>query len=221
MAIGTIIEQDQGLAFYQQNYPELKPILGFLTWKVVILLNLDHVYTSYWFIALLVLFSASLLACTLTVQFPVLRRLRRWNFYTILKRINGFNENLPSNTVNKLAYQLHISDYNLFRQGKKNYAYAGLIGRFGPIVVHASIILLLLGSTQGAFGGYLAQEVIPRGEVFHTQNLVKLGNISQIRQQLSWRINDFWITYTDGLKANQFYSDLSLITNDGKEVINL
>lgn len=218
VAIGTVIEQDQSLSFYQQNYPENNPILGLIDWKLLLFFNFDHVYTSYWFIALLFLFALSLLSCTLSVQFPVLRRLRRWKFYTNVKKANGIGQILPANTTNNLAYQLHKSNYNVFRQGKKNYAYSGLLGRFGPIVVHASIILLLVGSTIGSFGGYMAQEIVPRGEFFHTQNLIKFGNFSLIPQDLSWRVNDFWITYTEELKTNQFYSDLSLLDNFGNEL---
>jgi cytochrome c biogenesis protein len=218
VAIGTVIEQDQTLAFYQQNYTETKPILGFLTWKLVIFLSLDHVYTSYWFIILLFLFGASLMSCTLSVQLPVLRRLRIWKFYKDVKKVNGINNTVPINTSNNVVYQLHLSNYNVFRQGKKNYAYSGLLGRFGPIVVHTSIILLLVGSTIGSFGGYMAQEIVPRGEFFHTQNLIKFGSVSNIPQNLSWRVNDFWITYTEDFKTNQFYSDLSLLDNLGNEL---
>ena len=218
VALGTIIEQDQSIAFYQQNYPENTPVLGFITWKLLILFSLDHIYTSYWFSAILFLFALSLLSCTLSVQLPVLRRLRRWQFYTDVKKANGVNNSLPINTINNLAFQLHNSNYNVFRQGKKNYAYSGLSGRFGPIVVHASIILLLLGSTIGSFGGYIAQEIVPRGEFFHVQNLIKFGGLSEIPQNFSWRVNDFWITYTEEFKTNQFYSDLSLIDNFGNEL---
>ena len=73
---------------------------------------------------------------------------------------------------------------------------SGLLGRVGPIVVHGSLILLLLGSLIGSFGGYTAQEIIPRGEIFHIQNLTKFGNLTAIPQDLSCRINNFWITYT-------------------------
>ena len=59
---------------------------------------------------------------------------------------------------------------------------------------------------------------MPRGEFFHTQNLIKFGNVSQIPQNISWRVNDFWITYTEEFKTNQFYSDLSLIDNLGNEI---
>tara|TARA_B100000475_G_scaffold73607_1_gene52780 strand:- start:649 stop:1947 length:1299 start_codon:yes stop_codon:yes gene_type:complete len=218
VAVGTIIEQDQNLAFYQQNYPENNPIWGFINWKGLILFNLDHIYTSYWFLLLLFLFSLSLIACTLTVQLPVLRRLRRWKFYINAENLNAIGKTLPIDTISSVNYQLHASKYNVFKQGKKNYAYSGLLGRFGPIVVHASLILLLIGSTVGSFGGYMAQEVVPRGEFFHSQNLVKLGRISNITQDISWRVNDFWITYTEDFKTNQFYSDLSLIDNRGNEL---
>ena len=65
---------------------------------------------------------------------------------------------------------------------------------------------------------YTAQEIIPRGEVFHVQNLLKSGNISYIPQSFSWRVNDFWITYTNEFRTNQFYSDLSLLDNSGFEI---
>ena len=42
--------------------------------------------------------------------------------------------------------------------------------------------------------------------------------MSNIPQEISWRVNDFWITYTETLKTNQFYSDLSLLDNFGNEI---
>ena len=92
------------------------------------------------------------------------------------------------------------------------------MGRAAPIVVHFSITILLIGSTIGLFGGYTAQEIVPRGEIFHIQNLTKFGNVSYIPQTLSCRINNFWITYTNELKTDQFYSDLSLFDQQGNEV---
>ena len=76
----------------------------------------------------------------------------------------------------------------------------------------------MVGSTLGSFSGYTAQEIVPRGEISHIQNLTKFGNFSYIPQKTSFRINDFWITYTKDLKTDQFYSDLSLLIEDGKEI---
>jgi cytochrome c biogenesis protein len=218
IALGTFIEQEQSLSFYQQNYPETKPILGFINWGIILALKLDHIYTSSWFILLLIIFSISLLSCTLTVQLPSLRRFRRWKFFTNLINGGGIEKELSTSTNNAANYTLHYSNYHTFRQGKKNYAYSGLLGRVGPVIVHASIILLLIGSSIGAFGGYLAQEIIPRGEIFHVQNLVKSGNFGHVPQTITWRVNDFWITYTKNLKTKQFYSDLSLLDTNGNEL---
>jgi cytochrome c biogenesis protein len=71
--LGTVIEQGQGLAFYQANYPEKPALFGFLTWKVLLTAGLDHVYRTWWYLGLLVLFGASLLSCTFKRQLPALK----------------------------------------------------------------------------------------------------------------------------------------------------
>ena len=220
IAIGTIIEQNQSISFYKENYTETKPVLGFISWKLILFLNLNEIYTSYFFIFLLLLLGSSLLACSFTTQLPALKKFRLWNFLKYPEQFKKFTSKSTQTlkTANNIIFTLYKEDYHIFRQGKKNYAYSGLLGRVAPIVVHFSILLLLLGSTLGSFNGYEAQEIIPRGEIFHIQNLIKSGDLSYVSQNLSWRINDFWITYTKDLKTNQFYSDLSLIDNFGSEI---
>lgn len=220
IGIGTIIEQDQSLAFYQKNYPESAPIFGFLTWKIIKFFNLDILYTSWWFTTILFLFGSSLLACTFTTQLPSLKTFKQWTFRlkpAQYKQLN-INDLLDLEYSNTAIYNIHSKSYQFFRQRNKSYAYSGLLGRVGPIVVHGSLILLLLGSLVGSFGGYTAQEIIPRGEVFHIQNLTKFGNLTAIPQDLSCRINNFWITYTKERKIDQFYSDLSVLDYDGQEL---
>jgi cytochrome c biogenesis protein len=220
IALGTIIEQDQDLNFYKDNYSEIKPMFGFLTWKIILFFNLDRIYTSWWFIMMLFLFGSSLLACTFTTQLPSLKTFKIWKFNSQLSDYSnlGVSENLNSGGFNTVAYNCNVNRYHFFQQNKKGYAYSGLLGRIGPIVVHASIILLLVGSTFGSFGGYIAQELIPRGEIFHVQNLTKFGDFSYVPQNISCRINNFWITYTKELKTDQFYSDLSILDKEGKEL---
>ena len=220
IAIGTFIEQDQALSFYRTNYPEVNPILGFVTWKFILALQLNQIYTSYWFLFILVLFGVTLMACTFTTQLPSLKQFKLWKFVTNSKRLNQFSskDNFKKSSVNSVFYFLNKDNYHTFRQGEKNYAYSGLLGRFAPIIVHFSILLLLLGSSIGSLSGYTAQEIIPRGEIFHIQNLIKSGDFSHVSQNLAWRVNDFWITYTKESKTNQFYSDLSLLDIYGNEI---
>ena len=220
IAFGTIIEQDQSLNFYKTSYPETNPVFGFLNWKLIKFLNLDKLYSAWWFIVILFLFGLSLLSCTFTTQLPSLKTFKIWKFITSAQQYKKLkvNDKFLLGFSNTVAFNCNDKRYHFFRQHKKSYAYSGLLGRVAPIVVHASIIVLLLGSTLGSFAGYTAQEIVPRGEIFHIQNLTKFGNVSYIPQNLSYRINNFWITYTKDLKTDQFYSDLSLFDQKGNEI---
>jgi len=219
IALGTFIEQGQSIIFYKTNYPESSPIFGFVDWQFIFAFGLNEVYTSYWFILILFIFGLSLISCTFTTQLPLLKQFKRWQFITSDERFKKLNtSDLLNLTANNLAYRLHKNHYHIFRQNTKSYSYSGLLGRIGPIFVHFSIICLILGSLWSSFSGYTAQEIVPRGEIFHVQNLLKSGNTSYVPQSFSWRVNDFWITYTDQSKTSQFYSDLSVLNNEGVEV---
>lgn len=220
IALGTIIEQDQSLNFYKENYPETNPLFGFLSWKTITFLSLNKIYTSSLFIIVLIFFGGSLLSCTFTTQLPSIKNFKIWKFIAQYSQYDKLrvNSTIKTGISNTIAFNCNKNNYHFFRQSKKGYAYSGLLGRIAPIVVHASIIILLIGSTVGAFVSYTAQEIIPRGEIFHIQNLTKLGNLSYIPQDITCRINNFWITYTKELKTDQFYSDLSLFDQKGNEL---
>ena len=76
IAIGTIIEQSQPLSFYKENYSEINPMFGFLTWKIILALNLNEIYTAWWFLILLGLLASSLLSCTFTTQLPSIKNFK-------------------------------------------------------------------------------------------------------------------------------------------------
>ena len=220
IAIGTIIEQEQSLNFYKESYPEASSLFGFLNWRVITGLGLDRVYTAWWFLIVLFIFGSSLLACTFTTQLPSVKTFKLWKFITSPAQYKNLkvNDNLKSGITNVVAFNCNDNKYHFFRQREKNYAYSGLLGRVSPIIVHASIVILLIGSTLGSFAGYTAQEIVPRGEIFHIQNLTKFGDLSSIPQAFYCRVNNFWITYTPEQKTDQFYSDLSLFDNQGNEI---
>lgn len=77
-AIGTIIEQNKPLQFYQSAYPDgPNKVLGFLTYNWIFALQWDHIYTSNYFLGLMALLGASLAACTSTRQLPMVKVARR------------------------------------------------------------------------------------------------------------------------------------------------
>ncbi|MEG5066423.1 cytochrome c biogenesis protein [Microcoleus sp. B3-A4] len=219
---GTVIEQGQSVPFYQSNYPEHPALFGFLTWKVVLIAGLDHVYRTWWFLSILILFGSSLTACTFTRQFPALKAARRWKFYEEPKQFEklALSAELETVALSSLEPLLQQKNYRIFREGEKVYARKGIIGKVGPIIVHASMLIILAGSIWGAMTGFLGQEIVPSGETFQVQNILDAGPWAapQIPKDWSMRVNRFWIDYTPEGGIDQFYSDLSVLDKTGQEV---
>ncbi|MEG4494629.1 cytochrome c biogenesis protein [Microcoleus sp. D3_18_C4] len=219
---GTVIEQGQSVPFYQSNYPEHPALFGFLTWKVVLIAGLDHVYRTWWFLSILILFGSSLTACTFTRQFPALKAARRWKFYEEPKQFEklALSAELETVALSSLEPLLQQKNYRIFREGEKVYARKGIIGKIGPIIVHASMLIILAGSMWGAMTGFLGQEMVPSGETFQVQNILDAGPWArpQIPKDWSMRVNRFWIDYTPEGGIDQFYSDLSVLDKTGQEV---
>ncbi|MFN4280187.1 cytochrome c biogenesis protein [Thermosynechococcus sp.] len=217
---GTVIEQGQPLSFYQTHYPEDPALFGFLSWRVLLALGLDHVYRTPWYLTLLVLFGASLIACTLSRQVPALLGAHRWQYYTEPRQFTklALSTTISQGSLNTLATTLRAKGYRVWQADNQLYARKGIIGRIGPIVVHGSMILILLGGILGALTGFMAQELVPSGETFHLQHLVQAGPLARLPQDWSVKVNRFWIDYTDAGDIDQFYSDLSVLDAQGQEV---
>ena len=79
-SFGSVIEQDENILFYQQNYPLDKPIYGFINSNLILFLGLDHIYRTWWFLLLLFILGISLISCTITRQFPVLKSSKDYLF---------------------------------------------------------------------------------------------------------------------------------------------
>jgi cytochrome c biogenesis protein len=216
---GTIIEQDQSIESYEINYPLTNPVFGFLTWNVILNLGLDHVYKTWWFFTLIFLFGLSLITCTSLQQLPSLKIARRCQFFRKpgqFYRLKIFTT-LSNFSFNKILLKIKDNQYSIFQQKNIVYCYKGLIGRIAPILVHLSMILILLGTIIGSLFGFKAQEIVPKTENFHIQNIINSGQLSVI-PKTSTRVNDFWITYTKNRTISQFYSDLSILDTKGNEI---
>lgn len=219
---GTVIEQGQSIAFYQANYPEHPALFGFLTWKVLLLLELDHVYRTWWFLSILILFGTSLTACTFTRQLPALKVARQWKFYEELKQFEklALSAEIEGGSLNHLEQVLQQRRYRVFRESGKIYARKGIAGKIGPIIVHASMLMILAGSMWGAMTGFSAQEMVASGESFQIKNITDAGPWAEPQFPKDWsvRVNRFWIDYTPEGTIDQFYSDLSVLDRAGTEV---
>jgi len=215
---GTIIEQDQPIEIYKINYPLTNPIFGFLSWDRILQFGLDHVYKTWWFLGLIFLFGCSLILCSFLQQLPSLKIARRCQFFRTTSTFYRLKISTILNnfSFNKIVSRINKQQYSIFQQKNMVYCYKGLIGRIAPIIVHFSMILILLGTIIGSLFGFKAQEIVPKTENFHIQNVLTNGPLSII-SQTSARINDFWITYTKTKTISQFYSDISILDSQGNE----
>ncbi len=217
--IGTVIEQDQSIEVYKLNYPITNQVFGFLSWDIILKFGLDHVYKTWWFITFIILFGLSLLTCTILQQLPSLKISRRCQFFRTSQQFKRLKitTKLKTNNFHQLLFKIKETKYSIFHQRNIIYAYKGLIGRIAPIIVHFSMILILIGTVIGSINGFKAQEIIPKTETFHIQNILNNGQFTLV-PKVSTRVNDFWITYTKQTTITQFYSDISILNYDGNEI---
>jgi cytochrome c biogenesis protein len=217
ISIGSFIEQDQSSSFYQENY--IKPIFGFVNWSFIITFGFDHIYTTPWFLFLLILFAITLSSCTFTRQFPLFVSSKEFFFKT---KKNSFLRLSFSFQIQKLysipewiLLKLQTFQFFLFQKRNLVYGYKGLIGRISPMFVHFSLLLILLGAGLGTCFNFKLQQSFPKGETSHLQNPMSIGVFSFL-PQINIRVNDFWVEYEKN-QIHQFYSNISILDNFGKE----
>jgi len=217
-SLGSFIEQDEPISFYEENYAT--PIYGFINTNFILNLGLDHVYSTWWFLSLLITLGISLISCTITRQFPLFQNSKDYFFK---KKGNSFLT-LPFCVKLKNIYYLKeiillkIQNLNfyVYQNGNLLYGYKGLIGRISPILVHLSLLIILGGASIGAFKNFKVQEILPKGEIFHIQNPIKVGWLTPL-PTITTRVNDFWVEYENN-RIHQFYSNLSILDNYGNEI---
>ncbi|KAM7253558.1 hypothetical protein ACFE04_021712 [Oxalis oulophora] len=224
MAIGTGIDQGEKPEYYFQNYPEENPVLGFFTWRWVLTLGFDHMFSSPIFLGTLILLGASLMACTYTTQIPLVKVAKRWNFMQSAEAIRKqeFSDTLPSASVQDLGVLLMGAGYEVFIKGPCLYAFKGLVGRYSPIGVHLAMLLIMAGGTLSAAGSFKGAVTVPQGLNFVMGDVLgPTGFLSTPTDAFNTEVhvNKFYIDYYDSGDVLQFHTDLSLRDLNGKEVL--
>nr|UAD88128.1 Cytochrome c biogenesis protein [Gracilaria tikvahiae] len=219
--IGTVIEQNQSISYYQTTYPIKNQLLNsIINWKIILNLGLDHIYSNPCFIIILMIFFCSLLTCTFSNQLPSLRNARKWKFLQQAHKKNNRSHftKLEQISICNMIYSLYNNHYYIFHKERSLYAYKGLAGRIAPIIVHFSIILTLIGSLISLLSGFTAQEIIPEGEIFHIKNTIQSGFNSTLPDNLIGKIKNFDITYNKDNSIKQFLSNIVLYNSQGKNI---
>ena len=212
--IGTFIPQGNKNKFYIDIFDDA-PILGFLNGEKVLKLQLDHIYTSFWFLFALILLCISLAACSFRRQIPSLKASLRWIEYKNEKKFSKLKLS-SSYQINEDEDYISKADLFLKKRGWKTYKFKshisarrGLIGKIGPLVVHIGLIILLIGSAYGSFTSQSKEQYLLPGE---SLDLVNESTNSKANVTLV----DFSIEReSDGI-PKQFISKLDFSSEDLK-----
>jgi len=210
--VGTFIPQgnvkQEYIDFYNQN-----PIFGFINGSQVLKLQLDHVYTSNWFLFSLVLLCISLAACSIRRQIPSLKAALKWKYYKDEK--NFYKLQLTSNyeiiqeinPILKADSLLRKKGWSISKFENCLSARKGLAGKLGPIIVHIGLIILLIGSAYGNFSSESKEQYLRLGESLDLIN-------ESADSKVTIKLNKFLIEReTDG-KPKQFISNLNFFSNE-------
>ena len=85
--IGTFIPQGMEKNDYLESYKN-NPIFGFIDGDKILLLELDHIYTSKWFLISLFLLCISLATSSFRKQIPTLKASLKWIDYDNIEKFN-------------------------------------------------------------------------------------------------------------------------------------
>lgn len=189
--IGTVLPQGMGKEFYIKKYNSFGNMINTL--------QLDKVYSSFLFRALLLLFIINLVGCTLKILPAQLHRMKKEYFQQPKKDeedlyTNGVDINAFSKVLEKKGYKI-THDENGYKASKHR------IGNIGSSITHLGIVIIILSS----FIGNLFSE-----ESFF--NMLP-GDIKSFpKYNFSLRLDKFYLGFRDNGTVEQYYSDITVIS---------
>ena len=211
--VGTAIPQREPADLYHRLY-DPQPWLGLLNGDGVLALQLDHVYSSGWFLGLLAWLALALLLCSWRRQWPALQAALRWIDYSTPRQLSKLsvaetlNTNTPKASLDQLAGLLQRQGWQIQRHDDRLAARKGLLGRVGPLLVHAGMVVLMLGAAWGALGGQRAEQYLAPGRSLELMD-------SRGSSQLTLALDHFSIQRDPAGRPEQFTSQLRILEGDG------
>lgn len=216
---GTIVEQNQPIEKYRQFY-------GDGTIRFFESLNLFDMYHSWWFLALLLLFTVNLTCCTLD-RLPrvikVVRNPKRTLDAGLEKSLAAVDRWKKKGSPDRLADVYSAAMKGAFAapvvtansDTRHLYAERGIVSRFGVYVTHLSILIIFAGAIAGNIFGFKGYANIVEGR--SVQSIPVRGGTGRVDLGFTVRCNKFWVDYYPSGQPKEYASDLSVLEN-GVEV---
>ncbi|MCX5802298.1 MAG: cytochrome c biogenesis protein ResB [Proteobacteria bacterium] len=203
---GTFIKQKASVEEYLSIYSEN-------TYNIIRLLGLDDTYHSPWFFTLIILFAANLIICTLGRFIRFVRserdvKLPDENTLTNMEmhfQIQGKDSVEAIKKLKKRYHSIHEEEKGIVLE-------KGALSRYGVLTIHASIIVILLGSFIGLIFGYKGFMMLKKGEV-RDQITIRGDNIKERPLGFALRCKDFKASFYPGGEPKDYVSTVEVIEN--------
>lgn len=219
--IGTIVPQnvspEKYLTIYSQSTYDVFKALGFL-----------DLYHSWWFLALLVLLSLNLVACSsrrFSATYKMLRRGKTELDENLLKSLSlkvSFDKKNTPEILKDFCLRILKKNFSkpLIHHSAGVHHFFSEKGKYSPLgvyLVHLSILFILLGGILGNFFGYEGYMELAEGEARDGVHLKS----SHIFKKLGFliRCDDFEISYYKDTRQPKDYKSTLTIVDQGKEVL--
>lgn len=208
--IGTIIPQGKQPAFYIQEY-------GADLARLFQVLDITNMYSSWWFITLLIIFSANLIICSIDRLPNAWRMVRLDNLETTPERLQKMPlkaemkvaADVPD-AAEKISRLLAAGGWKAARRDQRDgvllFAQKGAWSRLGAYMVHISILTIFAGALVGAVFGYKASIFFPEGET--VSHVFERGTARPIPLGFELHCENFEIVYYPNGMVREYRSDL-------------
>lgn len=195
--VGTLIPQNMTEAYYIANYQ------GFL-YEIIDTFNLNQVYSSSWYIGLMILLIINLFICSVRRFFPIIKRMtKNPNMNQILNEYDGWDTiDIKEDDIQEFAQDLGFRNLELNTiDGRKIfYKNKNTIGHLGSWMTHVSLIVIILAFAFGSAKGY---EVFVYGIP---------GTIREVKgTEYQIRIDDFEMKTDKDMAVSQYITSLTLL----------
>jgi len=210
--VGTLVPQNLSAEQYNAKYGDVR-------YNFMKNLQLLDVYHSYWFTALLTIFCVNLCVCSVQSFGPLMKSLQRSSatagrvdlqelpFYRKIKLSASAKAAGSEETIQKIEGNLARNLYRLkFADTERGICYfeRGKLGRLGPLITHASIVIIVLAAIFVAVLGFKDYINIPVDATMDIPNT-----------DFQIRVDDFRIElYPESNTPKDFISVLTVIDND-------
>lgn len=210
--LGTIIPQEL-------SPEQLQQMGSSLSHRLALILDLHNIYRSWWFILLLTLLALNLLGCLLR-RLPAIPG--EWKHdYSRSSFSFTINDARPSSELqeilsSRMTALMRVSPRQV--DGEKRKALAWIRDRvqlLGFPLMHAAIILILVGGLIGSFYGMKGHMLITEGDSARKFRLSPSGQTMVL--PFSVAVDKFTLTRYPSGEPKEFRSDIRLL-EDNKEV---